>query len=89
MNNVQSPAMAGQQPAHDLDPTLDAHAWGAETRALLAALRALAFDGVAPRGERKHSRHYLRRTLKARLRALETRIDAIDPPTSGEADRAT
>jgi hypothetical protein len=60
-----------------------------EIRTLLAAIRELAFDAAAPRGERRHSRHHLRRTLKTRLRTLEARlIEALHPPEPAPAASA-
>ncbi len=85
MNNVDPPVQAGQQPARPLD----AQAWAAETRALVNVLRDLAFDGVAPRGQRRHSRTYLRRMLRNRLHTLDARIDLIAQPTSGASNSTT
>jgi hypothetical protein len=49
----------------------------AEARNLLEALRNLAFDAVAQKRERHHTKQHLRRTLKAHFRALEVRINLL------------
>ncbi len=83
MNTVPTPAAEGQDPHPTSLPTdaaLDLHNRVLEARALLQALRMLAFDAAATRGERQHSRQYLRRTMKTRFKALEARLVTIDPP---------
>ena len=69
MNDVRRPREAGQE-ATPSDP---AH----EARNIVEALRNLAFDAVAQKGDRHYTKPHLRRTLKAHFRALEVRIDAL------------
>jgi hypothetical protein len=66
MSEVRHPPVAGK------DPATEAHE-------LLSLLRTLAHDAVAPRGERQHSRRYLRRVFKSHFRALAARIAALTP----------
>jgi hypothetical protein len=68
MTDVRRPHDAGQVAAPDP---------ATEARAIVSALRLLAFDAAAPQGQRAHTRSHLRRTLKAHFRALEARIDAL------------
>ena len=92
MTTVPTPVAPGQDPlptSLPTDPALDLHNRVLEARALLQALRMLAFDAAATRGERQHSRQYLRRTMKTRFRALEARLIAIDPPPAVDTNSAT
>ncbi len=82
MDDVHPAQKPGQEAAHlDLTDPEARRAWGEEMRSLVQVIRALSFDGVAPRGERQHSRQYLRRTLRTRLRAMEARINLVAPPS--------
>ena len=59
-------------------------AWARDTRAITREVRTLAEDATMPRGDRQHSRTFLRKMICRRLRELDARIDAIDAAPSGE-----
>ena len=69
MSDVRRPREAGQE-ATVANPAREA-------RNIVEALRNLAFDAVAQKGDRHYTKPHLRRTLKAHFRALEVRIDAL------------
>jgi hypothetical protein len=54
-------------------------AWANGARTLTREVRTFVEDALMPRGERRHSRTFLRKMICRRLRELDARIDAIDP----------
>jgi len=63
-------------------------AWANDARTLTREVRAFAEDALMPRGERRHSRAYLRKMICRRLRDLDARIDALAPPPRPPAEPA-
>ena len=67
-------------------------AWLSSVRGLTEVLKAFLLDATLPRGERVHSRKYLRRFGLRRFHDLEAQLTAIDPalpPDAGPAPAET
>ena len=102
MSDVQRPPLSGQNPAPspaqltthgraiirpvDRSDGPAVAIWGHIARGLVSEVRDLACDATRGRNERVRSRRHLRRMICRTLRELDARLNAIDPPPSGEPE---